>query len=334
MELDFVQWDCYSEDPPKDLDVFVYDSVFLYDFLEKGCLMPLAEEDIERPGDLIPCALSACCADGVPYALPQLLCANLLFCREGDDEMKNAENIGALYRSIGVCADPGVPPAGQDSLLVSIPDRQTLAFWYLETRVDLDQEYAPLEDIPEAARLDPVIMETLLKVQSMAGKAQMTAIDPSGDAYIRGKWFASSTGRALIGYSETLSVLGEDAEKVAFHRFSMSDEKDIPMLYADIASVNASVDPAKRPLAVELMNIITGEEALSMAFSPLETGQAPQYLLGARLSVYDRLAVPYPVYGRLKEIVSDPECRVFVPSAGGRALTEKAASVFKLPLEE
>ena len=59
VKLNFVSWDSYSGDPGADLDVFVYDSIFLYDFLEKGLLLPLGEEDIRDPGDLVPAALSA-----------------------------------------------------------------------------------------------------------------------------------------------------------------------------------------------------------------------------------------------------------------------------------
>ena len=50
------------------------------------------------------------------------------------------------------------------------------------------------------------------------------------------------------------------------------------------------------------------------------------------MSVYDALSAEYPVYGALKEIVSDPRSRVFVLRPGGRKLLEKGAQVFALPL--
>lgn len=99
--LRFVPWNAYTEDPPEDLDVFVYDSVFLYDFLEGGYLMPLADEDIREAGDLIPYALDACRVDGVVYAIPQLLCTNLLYAREGNAALSAVENVYELYGVVG-----------------------------------------------------------------------------------------------------------------------------------------------------------------------------------------------------------------------------------------
>lgn len=96
VELDFISWDGYQEDPPEDLDVFVFDSVLLYDFLEKGYLLPLAEADIEDVDDFIPCAMSACRVDGTAYALPQLLCTNLLYARKDDADVSNVRNIPQL----------------------------------------------------------------------------------------------------------------------------------------------------------------------------------------------------------------------------------------------
>ena len=184
VKLYFVSWDCYSGDPGEDLDVFVYDSVFLYDFLEKGLLLPLAEEDIRDPGDLVPAALSACNADGGIYAIPQLLCTNLLFSREGDDEISNIRNIRELYDVIGDSTDTELPPPEADDLLVGIPSVQDLVFWYLETEIDLEQRFSEWVSIPEAGRLDPDIAAVLTAVRDMAGAEQMTYSPP--DSYIRG----------------------------------------------------------------------------------------------------------------------------------------------------
>ena len=297
VKLNFVSWDCYSGDPGEDLDVFVYDSVFLYDFLEKGLLLPLAEEDIRDPGDLVPAALSACKADGVIYAIPQLLCTNLLFSREGDDEIRNIRNIRELYEVIGDSADTELPPPEADDLLVGIPSVADLVFWYLETEIDLEQRFSEWVSIPEAAMLDPDIAAVLTAVRDMAGAEQMT-YSPQ-DSYIRGSWFAGGLGRALIGFSETMSVMGEAAEHVEFHRISLSEDEDIPMLYADLASINAGIGDEKKPYALELLNLITGPDVLIRAFVPEREDQNPQYLLSARMSVYDALSAEYPVYGAL-----------------------------------
>ncbi len=34
VKLNFISWDCYSDDPPENLDVFVFDAIFLHDFVD------------------------------------------------------------------------------------------------------------------------------------------------------------------------------------------------------------------------------------------------------------------------------------------------------------
>jgi thiamine pyridinylase len=127
-----------------------------------------------------------------------------------------------------------------------------------------------------------------------------------------------------------MSDMGDAAEDMVFHRISLSDQEDIPMLYADIASVNARISDDRRPLAVELVNVITDAQAMVASLAAGEEGQNPQYLLSARSSVYDVLAKDYPIYGDLKGIVSDPNCRVFVVRPGSRALVEQAEEMIPL----
>ena len=103
------------------------------------------------------------------------------------------------------------------------------------------------------------------------------------------------------------------------------------MLYADVASVSARISDEKKPLALELLNVITGTEALTAAFAPGRAGQSAQYLLAARTSVYDALSENDPIYSGLKEIVSDPKCRVFIVRPSARALLAQAASSLAQP---
>lgn len=332
VKINFVSWDCYSKDPEQNLDVFVYDSIFFYDFLEKGYLLPLSGADIQNAGDLIPAALSAGNADGITYAIPQLLCTNLLFGRDGDDEILNVKNIVELYQVIGNSGEPAVPPSGADSLLVWIPDRASLMSWYTETRIDQEQRYTEWVELPEIGKLDPDVMGILSDVQMMAGSQMMTYSPPDGNAYIRGTWFADGYGRAYIGYSEALSAMGDAAESMEFHRIALSDGEDIPMLYADIASINSEIDEQKKPYAIELLNLMTGNEVLVQALSSTQADQFPQYLLSARLSVYDELAKTYPIYGLLKDIAADPQCKIFMVRPSGRVLLEQAGKVFEFPL--
>jgi thiamine pyridinylase len=268
--------------------------------------------------------------DGTAYALPQLLCTYLLFARKDDAVVSNVRNICELYQVIGSIGGNGIPPADGEGLLLSLPGAASKAFWVLETRIDVEQAYSEWVTFPDAGDLDANIVSYLQMLRDMAGDGQLSYVSPDGDAYIRGAWFAQGRGRAFIGFSETMSAMGDAAEDMVFHRISLSDQEDIPMLYSDIASVNASISDDKRPLAVELVNVITGTQAMVASLAAEQEGQNPQYLLSARSSVYDVLAKDYPIYGDLKGIASDPNCRVFVVRPGSRALVEQAEEMIPL----
>lgn len=329
--LRFVLWNGYTEDPPDDLDVFVYDSVFLYDFLEKGCLLPIADEEVRDAGDYFPYALDACRVDGVIYALPQLLCTNLLYAREGDSELSEAANVGELYEIVGSSTRTDGPPAEGEGLLVNIPEGMNAAFWYLEVRIDREQQFSEWISFPETDDFDPEVMDVLRTVQEMARGYQKEDFPPEAGWQSYEASFTEGYGRAFIGFSESMYGMGDAADDVVFHRFSLSDGDDIPVTYADIASVNAGIGAEKRELAVELLNILTGRETLVAASSASQEDPVPQYLLIARESVYDELAEEYPVYGKLKAIASDPDCRVFVVCPSGREVIEQAARIFRMP---
>ncbi len=328
VKLNFVPWDGYVEDPPDDLDVFVYDSVYLYDFLDQGCLLPLAEEDIRDSEDYIPCALDSCRVDGVAYALPQLLCTNLLYARAGDSELASVEHVGELCTLIDSSEQAANPSSTDEGLLLAIPDPMTVALWYMEVLTDLEQDFSGWITIPDADGLNPEAVEIVQMLLSTADEPKADALPPDAADESYEALFAAGYGRAFIGYSESMYAMGDAADSVVFHRFSLSDEDDIPMLYADIASINAKIDAKKKPLAVELLNLITAEDVLVAASTPTEENQNPQYLLMARAGIYDDLAEEYPVYRDLKEVVTNPDCRVFVVRPSGREMITQALAAF------
>lgn len=240
VKLDFVSWDGYNEDPSKNLDIFVYDAVFFYDFLEKGYLLPIAEEDITEIDDYFPYTLDVGKEDGIIYALPQLLCTNLLYARAEDRELANVRNIHELYQIIGDRSQTTDPLTDEGRLLMDMPDQISSALWYVEVQTDQEQSFSEWVNMPKSRDFDPNIMETLQMVQAMAGGYE------NGDAgESSGKRFADGHGRAFIGYSESMNDMGEAAGSVVFHRFSLSTDDDIPLMYADIASINAGISEKK-----------------------------------------------------------------------------------------
>ena len=127
--------------------------------------------------------------------------------------------------------------------------------------------------------------------------------------------------RAYIGYSEAMNEMGESASDMDFRLFSMTDSKNIPVFYVDAAAINAKISSKKRALALDLLNIITGTDALARAQT---NGGSPQYLLSARYSIYDAMASDYPLYEELKKIASVPDAFVFRIKPDGNDYLEEA----------
>ena len=93
------------------------------------------------------------------------------------------------------------------------------------------------------------------------------------------------------------------------------------MFYVDAAAINAKISSKKRSLALDLLNIITGTDALARAQT---NGGSPQYLLSARYSIYDAMASDYPLYAGLKKVATVPDAFVFRIKPDGDQYLEEA----------
>ena len=88
VQLRFVKWDCYMEAPRDDIDVFVFDSVYLGSYLNAGMLSPIPQDRIPDANDILPYALDACTVNEEVYALREFLCSDILYTRRGDTGLK------------------------------------------------------------------------------------------------------------------------------------------------------------------------------------------------------------------------------------------------------
>ena len=315
--LHFVSWDCYDAEVPEDLDVFVFDTINLDTFAEKGCLLALSEEEIRDFDGLIPGVMDGCRVDGTICAVPQFLCADLLYTRKGDAELKDVRSIDGLRDALG---ESGLltDEAGDDSRICL----------YLQALIDEKQvymdQYPPLEE----GQLSAKAVRALELMRDMR-QAEPEGGQEDGGWFPCARQFAGGVGRAYIGYSEAMDVMGESASEMDFRLFSMTEGENIPVFYVDAAAVNARVSGEKRGLALELLNMITGTDLLVRASA--RDGD-PRYLLTARTGVYDALASDYPIYAELKTIASVPGARVFrIRPDGAAYLAEAEKNVEALP---
>lgn len=309
VKLEFTEWDSYSEDPPDDLDVFVLDSIFLSHFVDAGYLLPFGSQDIDQAEDVIPFALQGAIRNGKVYGLPQILCTNLLFYRKGDLKLGQVNNIYELYKKIGTNPSEQIPPPKNKGLLINMAGGTTKASMYLEALIDVTGQYTEYDILPPLDPLNDKVIRGLRLLIDMAGEKPSQYAPEDGDSYVRASWFAQGSGRAFIGYSESMMRMGEYADQVQFKTISSSAGQDIPLFYSDVVSVNSKT--AYPELAQKLANVMASADTVEQALRPQADGQYPQYLLPARHQVYEALMQDYPIYSELSRIVNQPSNRVF-----------------------
>ena len=309
VELNFENWDCYSGEVPEGLDVFVFDTISQDSFAERGFLLALSEKDIQDYNDLIPSFVEGCRVNGTLCVIPQFLCTDLLYTRKKDADLKNVQNIDDLYSVLG---DSG--------LLLEKHSFTSKIGLYLQALIDEKQSYMDQYPPIKEGELSPIATDSLEKMRKMHLTDSEGDLEDESRFYYARK-FAEGMGRAYIGYSEAMNEMGESASDMDFRLFSMTDSKNIPVFYVDAAAINAKISDKKRALALDLLNIITGTDALTRAIA---NDSDPQYLLAARYSIYDALKSDYPIYKDLKNVASVPDAFVFRIKPDGNDYLEEA----------
>ena len=223
--------------------------------------------------------------------------------------MKNVQNIDSLYNVLG---DSG--------LLLDKHSATSKICMYLQALIDEKQSYMDHFPPIKEGELSPIAADSIEKMRKMHQTDPKNEPEDEDRFYFARK-FAEGMGRAYIGYSEAMNEMGESASDMDFRLFSMTDSKNIPVFYVDAAAINAKISSKKRSLALDLLNIITGTDALARAQT---NGGSPQYLLSARYSIYDAMASDYPLYEELKKIASVPDAFVFRIKPDGNDYLEEA----------
>jgi thiamine pyridinylase len=249
VDLSFCYYNCYQEDPRRDLDVFVFDSLFLPHLANERYLLPFSTEDIpsqdasEDSKDFMQFAFDACHYDEKPYGRPVAACAQVYFCRRQDIEMNQDLTLSAMS---GLVKVPGlntsvIPPAGRGLVLDLTWPLVCLSLYgmaYLETHWK-DQERPSYPPLPTPSSYDTTAIANLQTVCDMAGWPQLTFREPEvfdtrtsikfGDyslagTVLRREWFTSvketapdmpviGRGRAYVAYPELLAYFHDDARR-------------------------------------------------------------------------------------------------------------------------
>jgi thiamine pyridinylase len=206
-------------------------------------------------------------------------------------------------------------------LLIDLSGGTTNACFYLSA---LESVYGVYTDDPplplNTGNLDGWAVNNVQKVLRLASRAQATYSNYE-QPYIRGKWFAEGSGRALVAYTEFMSAMGEQVNDVSFKLLPLSYRTDsVSLFYADIIGINPKAidkDPERRGLALELANLMASKQVMVASIGPTET-TGPQYLMPTRPSVFQELGATYPQYNRMYEVVTSGNPGLFVMGVDSR----------------
>lgn len=302
---DQAKWDGgYSTDPSPDLDVFVFDAMYLEYFRAKNWLEPMQQSEINDFVDLVTYARDGVQADGKYWAIPQLGCANILYFRRGDTFLAEARTLKELEGTLGQCTYTGEAPSNMTGLMLDLAGSTTTAAVYLDSLHRRTGNYTP----PLTSPLDNQAISDVRRLMQMSSFPNSTANVGPWD---RAKWFAQGKARGLMAYTEAMSVMDESfLQTIGIRVMPLSDSRSTRALfYSDVIGVHSSTQArGTRQLAVKLANLLGSREFMELATGPDGSGRNPQYLMAARHSVFQNMGQRFPMYRNMHDLIlyNDP----------------------------
>ena len=305
VSLNFINWDGgYEDNPPKDADVYVFDAMFFDYFRSRDWLVPMQASDIDNLDDFVDYAIEGVKVESDYYAIPQLGCANILFYRKDDTALANATTLSEVNDALSECTYTGKIPPDERGLMLDMHGGTTNASLYLDITHSLTGEY-PLPLPKSKEELNPEAIRDLQQLLAMASYENANAENLK--PYERGIWFGNDWGRALIQYTESMSVMTEETRQdIDFKVLPLYDKGNPPFFYADAIGVNPTTDDrGTRELAVKLANAIAATDTMVASIGANEKYPSPQYLMPARPSTFKSLETSFPLYGKMYELITN-----------------------------
>ena len=295
VELQFIDWNCYSDPYPNNIDVITYDALFLEHLVESGYVQPLNVDEVIDTSDIIPFAMEGAHYQDELYGLPFLVCSSFLMYEKDDTALDQVQNFAQLCKELAArrAKDPS------DGLFSGFMDE--VPFLYLDAYIDYNGEYTTYEHGPMMTPPDEKIVRRLMEM-----KANLAPV-PEGESYQSA--FSQGLGSACYAYSEALYFMDDFVDNLTIRSISFFEGENIQMFYADLASLCSHVtDPVKKEYCMKLINLIGSEEFLTQLV--YGTGDV-QFMLPAREQVYLTAMEQYPIYETLHTLAMDENNRIF-----------------------
>jgi len=310
-------WDGgYDQDPPDDVDVFVFDAMYFENFLSRGFLESLEANEISNLDDFLEYAIKGVQSNGKYYAIPQLGCANVLFYKKNDDAIANAKSIDELKSALNQCTYTSQIPPDERGLMIDMVGGITNATLYLDIAHGTNNKF-PFPLPPSKENIDPAVIQAMKDLLSIASFRNATEDSP---AYERANWFSNGFGRAVVGYTESMSKMSDETlNKISFKPLPRSNDNYSPVFYADVIGINTkSRSRGMRELAVQLANVMASKEVMIASIGVDATNSKPQYLMATRPSIFMALGNDFPIYNKMYSMVESNSPIMFKLSANSK----------------
>jgi len=282
-------WDGgYSDDPPPQADVYVFDAMFFEYFRSQGWLEPMGADEIDDLDDFVAYAIDGVEVDGQYYAIPQLGCANILFYQGSDTALANATTLSEVEAALSQCTYTSETPPDRRGLMIDMSGGTTNAALYLDTLHSLTGE-SPLRLPWTESEINPTAMSNMRLLLAMASYENGTA--SLSAPYGRGEWFSNGWGRAVVGFTESMSAMSQQTRAgIGFKVLPLSDDDKSSLFYADVIAVNTTTHQRDtRALAVQLANVMASSATMLASIGPDSDSPYPQYLMATRPSIFQAL---------------------------------------------
>lgn len=307
VQLNFVNYDCYSSDPPPNLDVFVFDGIYYKYFMSRHYLKQLSTSNITDWMGFMNYAWNAVwVSPNTVFAIPYLGCSNVYFYRKSDPGLDTLRQNGldAFYSIIGNSPSPQNPqPPQRQGLLMDLSGSTTDATLYLMAQMNLANNYSANPYLPPASQLDPNAINHLHQYTNMTGLAQGTYIDTTNQ---RIAWFSHGFGRSLVGITENLCSFPQSyLDSVSFRILPTADTY-LPIteeFFVDMAAINSQVSSDKLFYAIQLLNLMTSQQVMYNSMIPQANNQNPQFLIPVRGKVLADLMNVHPLYIKMAGMI-------------------------------
>lgn len=333
--LSSTEWDGgYDLEPPENADVYVFDAIFLNYFRSQGWLLPLNSQEVEGVNDFLPYAINGVksSTENTYYAIPQLGCTNILFYWNTDTALKQASNLDDIYHTIGQCSYTSQEPPDRRGLMVDMAGGTTNACLYIDALASVKNKFpVPQPQKPQKVNQEAIAnLRKLLKMSSYHNATQDTS-----DPYSRANWFSNGKGRAVVGFTESMSAMNSEAlNNIDFKVMPLANQDSQALFYADVIGIHPkAVERGNRDLAVKLANLLASSDYMVNSIGADESGR-PQYLMPTRYTVFNKLSQSYPNYQKMSDLVATANPILFTLNTEARTWLKNMKGTIKQEIQD